>query len=130
MQSTVFNLMDYFNNLIKSFANRLPPVSLPAHFVSSRGKASYRQAATNKTSKQINLIRWAGGAVSDEVYAILSTGNYPIMGQNMGQAVFEKIVPNFLNNKTKKSSGNLVVSGTFLASRTDLDISFSRIVLT
>ena len=81
----------------------------------------YRKPADNKTRKQINLIWWAGGAVSDEVYAILSTGNYPIMGQNMGQAVFGKIVPNFLNNKIKKSSGNLVVSGTFMVAEAGLE---------
>ena len=85
------------------------------------GRASYLQAASNKTNKQINLIRRAGDAALDEVYAILSTGNYPIMGQNMGQAVFEKIAPNFLNNKTKKSSGNLVVSGTFMVAEAGLE---------
>ena len=43
------------------------------------------------------------------------------MGQNMGQAVFEKIVPNFLNNKTKKSSENLVVFGTFMVAEAGLE---------
>ena len=50
-------------------------------------RTSYREIETNKTNKQINLIRWAGEAVSDEVYAMWSTRNYPIMGQNMGQQI-------------------------------------------
>ena len=85
------------------------------------GSTHYRKPADNKTSKQINIIRWAGGAVSDEVYAILSTSYYPIMGQNMGQTVFEKIVPNFLNNKTKKNSENLVVFGIFMVAEAGLE---------
>ena len=84
-------------------------------------RTSYREIETNKTSKQINLIQWAVDAASDEVYAIWSTGNYPIMGQNMGQAVFEKIASNFFARKTKKSSGNLVVSGTFMVAEAGLE---------
>ena len=44
------------------------------------------------------------------------------MGQNMGQAEMRKIRGNFFTCKTKKSSENLVVFGTFMASCTDLDI--------
>ena len=57
----------------------------------------------------------------DEVYAILSTGDYPIMGQNMDQTVLEKNSPNFFARKTKKSSGNLVVSGTFMVAEAGLE---------
>ena len=43
------------------------------------------------------------------------------MGQNMGQTVFEKNAPNFFARKTKKSSGNLVVSGTFMVAEAGLE---------
>ena len=43
------------------------------------------------------------------------------MGQNMGQTVFEKNVPNFFAYKTKKSSENLVVFGTFMVAEAGLE---------
>ena len=43
------------------------------------------------------------------------------MGQNMGQTVFEKNVPNFSARKTKKSSENLVVFGTFMVAEAGLE---------
>ena len=50
-----------------------------------------------------------------------STGWYPIMGQNMGQTVFRKNATNFFARKTRKSSGNLVVSGTFMVAEAGLE---------
>ena len=51
------------------------------------------------------------------------------MGQNMGQAEMRKIRGNFFACKTKKSSENLVVFGTFMATTNGLDIAVKRTFL-
>ena len=43
------------------------------------------------------------------------------MGQNMGQAEMRKIRGNFFAHKTKKSSENLVVFGTFMVAEAGLE---------
>ena len=43
------------------------------------------------------------------------------MGQNMGQAEMRKVRGNFFTCKTKKSSENLVVFGTFMVAEAGLE---------